>query len=84
MAAELEQTLTLLSSHRSVLGYVFLSRGQPTSIIRHSGVIFEGEQGKKYASAIGRIMDGVQGGLEDVFGGDSDGVCVSLYVSTRV
>jgi dynein light chain roadblock-type len=81
MAAELEQTLTLLSSHRSVLGYVFLSRGQPTSIIRHSGVIFEGEQGRKYASAIGRIMDGVQGGLED---GDSDGVCVSLYVPTRV
>ncbi|KIM83522.1 hypothetical protein PILCRDRAFT_69324 [Piloderma croceum F 1598] len=65
MAAELEQTLALLSSHRSVLGYVLLSRGQPVSIIRHSGVIFEGEQGRKYASAIGRIIDSVQGGLED-------------------
>jgi len=73
MPAELEQPLTLLSSHRSVLGYILLSRGQPVSIIRHSGVIFEGEQGRKYASAIGRIVESVQGGLEEVYGNDSDG-----------
>ncbi|KIM75571.1 hypothetical protein PILCRDRAFT_98889 [Piloderma croceum F 1598] len=65
MPAELEQTLALLSSHRSVLGYMLLSRGQPVSIIRHSGVIFEGEQGRKYASMIGRIVESVQGGLEE-------------------
>ncbi|RDX45410.1 hypothetical protein OH76DRAFT_1357905 [Lentinus brumalis] len=70
---ELEQTLTLLTSHRSVLGYMLLSRGQPVTIIRHSGVVFEGEQGKKYASAIARIVHSVQTGLEEVSGGHSDG-----------
>ena len=72
--AELEQTLVLLSSHRSVLRYMLLSRGHPISIIRHSGVIFEGEQRRKYAGAIGKIIESVQGGLEEVYGNDSDGV----------
>ncbi|KAH9948053.1 hypothetical protein B0H21DRAFT_821396 [Amylocystis lapponica] len=63
---ELEQTLTMLSSHRSVLGYMLLSRSHPVTIIRHSGVIFEGEQGRKYASAISRIVASVQTGLEEV------------------
>ncbi|OJT02782.1 hypothetical protein TRAPUB_6638 [Trametes pubescens] len=71
---ELEQTLTLLTSHRSVLGYMLLSRGQPVTIIRHSGVVFEGEQGKKYASAIARIVQSVQTGLEDVSGGHNEGL----------
>ncbi|KAI0765486.1 hypothetical protein C8Q74DRAFT_1371276 [Fomes fomentarius] len=70
---ELEQTLTLLTSHRSVLGYMLLNRGQPVTIIRHSGVVFEGEQGKKYASAIARIVHSVQTGLEDVSGDHNDG-----------
>ncbi|KAH9887352.1 hypothetical protein C8Q73DRAFT_657303 [Cubamyces lactineus] len=70
---ELEQTLTLLTSHRSVLGYMLLSRGQPVTIIRHSGVVFEGEQGKKYASAIARIVQSVQTGLEEVSGGHHEG-----------
>ncbi|KAJ8481262.1 hypothetical protein ONZ51_g6104 [Trametes cubensis] len=70
---ELEQTLTLLTSHRSVLGYMLLSRGQPVTIIRHSGVVFEGEQGKKYASAIARIVQSVQTGLEEVSGGHNEG-----------
>ncbi|KAN0119040.1 hypothetical protein V8E52_004487 [Russula decolorans] len=70
---ELEQTLALLSSHRSVLGYLLLSRGQPVSIIRHSGVVFEGDHGRKYASAIGKIIDGVQSALEDVSGEVNEG-----------
>ncbi|KAI9458052.1 hypothetical protein HD554DRAFT_2029731 [Boletus coccyginus] len=74
MPPELEQTLTLLSSHRSVLGYLLLSRGDQVSIIRHSGVVFEGEQGRKYASVIGRIVESVQAGLEEVSGEDNDGV----------
>ena len=78
---ELEQTLTLLTSHRSVLGYMLLSRGQPVTIIRHSGVVFEGEQGKKYASAIARIVHSVQTGLEDVSGGHNDGVSPSSDVA---
>lgn len=74
MSPELESTLALLSSHRSVLGYMLVSRGHPVSIIRHSGVVFEGEQGRKYASMIGRIVESVQGGLEEVHAGEIDGV----------
>jgi len=73
MPPELEQTLALLSSHRSVLGYLLLSRGDQVSIIRHSGVVFEGEHGRKYASVIGRIVESVQAGLEEVSGEENDG-----------
>ncbi|KIK28280.1 hypothetical protein PISMIDRAFT_91746 [Pisolithus microcarpus 441] len=65
MPAELEQTLSMLSAHRSVLGYILLSRGEQVSIIRHSGVVFEGDQGKKYAAVIRRIVESVQTGLEE-------------------
>lgn len=71
---ELEQTLALLSGHRSVLGYLLVSRGHPVSIIRHSGVVFEGEQGRKYATAIGRMVESVQGALEEVSGEPNEGV----------
>jgi len=36
--------------------------------------IIEGEQGKKYASAIGKIVESVQAGLEEVSGSENDGV----------
>ncbi|CAL1705847.1 unnamed protein product [Somion occarium] len=65
---ELEQTFTLLTSHRSVLGYLLLARGPPVAIIRHSGVVFEGEQGRKYAHAVERIVESVHTGLEEVAG----------------
>jgi dynein light chain roadblock-type len=42
------------------------------SIIRHSGVIFEGEHGRRYASAIARIMESVQIGLTEIHGEDGD------------
>ena len=83
MPPELEQTLALLSSHRSVLGYLLLSRGDQVSIIRHSGVVFEGEHGRKYASVIVRIVESVQAGLEEVSGEENDGVR-SFFLSTRV
>jgi len=73
MPPELEQTLALLSAHRSVLGYLLLSRGDQVSIIRHSGVVFEGEHGRKYASVIARIVESVQSGLEEVSGEENDG-----------
>jgi dynein light chain roadblock-type len=76
MTPELESTLSLLSSHRSVLGYMLVSRGHPVSIIRHSGVIFEGDQGRRYASAVGKIVESVQVGLEEA-AGDSDMVSLS-------
>lgn len=69
---ELEQTLTMLTSHRSVLGYMLLTRSHPTTIIRHSGVVFEGEQGRKYAGAVGRIVESVQRGLEEVSADQSE------------
>jgi dynein light chain roadblock-type len=46
------------------------------SIIRHSGVIFEGDQGRRYASAVGKIVESVQGGLEEV-AGENDVVSLS-------
>ena len=76
MSPELEQALSMLSSHRSVLGYILLSRSHPVSIIRHSGVIFEGEQGKRYAGVIARIVEGVQGGLDEIHAGETDGVSI--------
>jgi dynein light chain roadblock-type len=81
MSAELEQTLALLSSHRSVLGYLLLSRGDQVSIIRHSGVVFEGEQGRKYASVIGKMVESVQAGLEEVSGSENDGVRNNYMIS---
>lgn len=73
MTTELEQTFSMLSSHRSVLGYLLLSRSHPVSIIRHSGVIFEGEQGKRYAAVIARIVESVQTGLDEIHAGETDG-----------
>ncbi|KAF9039100.1 hypothetical protein BJ165DRAFT_1416503 [Panaeolus papilionaceus] len=70
MSPELDQTLAMLSSHRSVLGYLLITRGSHPSIIRHSGVVFEGEQGKRYAAVIARIVESVQTGLEEVRGDD--------------
>lgn len=67
---ELEATLQVLSSHRTVLGILVLSRATPPSIIRHSGVVFEGEQGKKYAKAVGRIVAACKKGLDEVDGGE--------------
>ena len=75
---ELEQTLSMLSSHRTVLGYLLLSRTAPISIIRHSGVVFDGEQGKKYAGAVGKIVEAVRSGLEDVSADGSDSVRASM------
>ena len=50
------------------------------SIIRHSGVVFEGEQGRKYASVIARIVETVQAGLEEISGEENDGVCGRLVL----
>lgn len=77
---EIEQTLTMLSGHRSVLGYMVLSRGGTVSIIKHSGVVFEGDQGKKYAGVIEKMVDSVQTGLEEISGEQNEGVSVALQM----
>ena len=74
MSPDLEQKLALLTSHRSVLGYILIARGHHPSIIRHSGVVFEGEHGKKYATVVTRIVASVQSGLDEVRREDSVGV----------
>jgi hypothetical protein len=56
----------MLSSHRTVLGVLLLSRASPPAIIRHSGVVFEGEQGRKYAKAVGRIVDACKEGFDEI------------------
>ena len=71
---ELENILSMISSHHAVLGFMFLTRGQPFSIVKQSGVIFEGEQGRKYASTVARIMESVQIGLDDIHDEDTEGV----------
>lgn len=45
LTPESEQTFSLLTSHRSVLRYLFklLTRGPQVTIIRHSGAVFEGD-----------------------------------------
>ena len=67
----------MLSGHRSVLGYMVLSRGGTVSIIKHSGVVFEGDQGKKYAGVIEKIVDSVQTGLEEISGEQNEGVSLA-------
>ena len=80
---EIEQTLTMLSGHRSVLGYMVLSRGGAVSIVKHSGVVFEGDQGRKYAGVIERIVDSVQTGLEEISGEQNEGVSLVLSRGRR-
>lgn len=81
LAPEMEQILTSLTSYRSVLGYMLLSRGHPATLIRHSGVVFEGEQGRRYAHAVSRIVDAAQDGLDEVAAeGDTVSDCFLLNV----
>ena len=47
-------------------------------IIRHTGVVFDGEQGRKYAAAITRIVDAVRSGLDDVALEGADPVSIIL------
>lgn len=80
-SSNLDSSLESMTSHRSVLGYILLSRSTPASIIRHSGSVFEGEQGKKYATAIKRMADTVQAGLEDISGPSNVTICTDFSAS---
>ncbi|KAG8763899.1 hypothetical protein FRC11_009421 [Ceratobasidium sp. 423] len=61
---EVEYTLSRLSGHRNVRGVLVLAR--QGAIIRYSGVAFEGEQGRKYAMAVKKIVDCCRTNLEEV------------------
>lgn len=59
----------MLSTHRSVLGYILLAHPMHStgvSIIRSSGVVFDGDSGKKYAGMIAKIIETVREGVEEV------------------
>ncbi|KAF9487469.1 hypothetical protein BDN71DRAFT_1404708, partial [Pleurotus eryngii] len=71
---EIDHTLSLLSSHRTVFGYIVLSRGHPHGIVRQSRLIFDGEHGRKCATAIGKIMENVRSSLEELSEGPNGGV----------
>ena len=73
MPPELEQTLAIMTSHRSVLGYLLITRGPHPRMIRHSGIVFDGEQGERYAAVVARIVETVQAGLEEIHGDDGLG-----------
>ncbi|KJA14693.1 hypothetical protein HYPSUDRAFT_427143 [Hypholoma sublateritium FD-334 SS-4] len=73
MPPELEQTLAIMTSHRAVLGYLLITRGPHPRMIRHSGIVFDGEQGKRYAAVVARIVETVQAGLEEIQGDDGLG-----------
>ncbi|CAE6457286.1 Dynein light chain roadblock-type 2 AltName: Full=Dynein light chain 2B, cytoplasmic [Rhizoctonia solani AG-1 IB] len=61
---EIEYTLSRLSGHRNVRGVLVLAR--QGAIIRYSGVAFEGEQGRKYAVAVKKIVDCCRTNLEEI------------------
>ena len=52
------------------------------AIIRHSGVVFEGDQGKKYAHAVELIVESVATGLEEV-AGESGDVVRSRFLGSK-
>ncbi|CAE6404524.1 unnamed protein product [Rhizoctonia solani] len=60
---EIEYTLSRLSGHRNVRGVLVLAR--QGAIIRYSGVAFEGEQGRKYAAAVKKIVDCCRTNIEE-------------------
>ena len=41
-------------------------------------MVFDGEQGRRYARAIGKIVEAVRSGLEEI-SGDGDGVSVFFF-----
>ncbi len=74
---ELEEKFAGISSHATVLGYMVLSRSAPVTLIRNSGTIFEGERGRNYAASVAKMVDAVQGFLEDVNEDGADKVSVN-------
>jgi hypothetical protein len=71
-------------SHDSALGRhiraiatffeLVLLRGHSVSIIRHSGIAFDGEQESHYVSAVARIVEDVSGAFVQASGEQNDGV----------
>lgn len=78
---ELEEKFAGISSHATVLGYLVLSRSSPVTMIRNSGTIFEGERGRNYAAAVAKMVDAVQGFLEDVREDGADKVSGTLILT---
>lgn len=71
---EIEATLARLSAYRNVRGVMVLTHSRPTAhtsnipdtaILQTTGTVFEGDGGKKYASAVESIVEGVINALKE-------------------
>ena len=86
VSSSLDDTLSSLTANKNVLGYLLLTRSSepgPVGIIRMSGAIFDGDKGKKYASVVSRMVQAVQGGLDDVQVEDEHDDLRFLRIRTR-
>ncbi|WVO23384.1 uncharacterized protein IAS62_004736 [Cryptococcus decagattii] len=71
---EIGATLARLSAYRNVRGVRVLTHAHPTAntsntpgtaILQTTGTVFEGDGGKKYASAVESIVEGVINALKE-------------------
>lgn len=71
---EVEATLARLSTYRNVRGVMVLTRSRhtadtsntsDTAILQTTGIIFEGDGGKRYASVVESIVGGVTKALKE-------------------
>ncbi|KZO91990.1 hypothetical protein CALVIDRAFT_488189, partial [Calocera viscosa TUFC12733] len=67
--SEADTLITRLSAHRAVRGVLIISNPEH-AIIRASGPMFDGEEGRKYARVIGRVVRVVREGVQEVGEGD--------------
>lgn len=73
-APEVETTLARLSTYRNVRGVMVLTRTRhtadtsntsDTAVLQTTGTVFEGDGGKRYASAVESIVGGVTKALKE-------------------
>jgi dynein light chain roadblock-type len=76
---EVESILNRISSNRNVRGVMVLSREGP--IIRSSGAVFEGDSGRRYASAVKKIVDTCKAGLDEAVEGGARSLSCPMTTS---
>lgn len=73
-APEVETTLARLSTYRNIRGVMVLTRTRhtadtsntsDTAVLQTTGTVFEGDGGKRYASAVESIVGGVTKALKE-------------------
>jgi hypothetical protein len=82
---EIESTLARLSAYRNVRGVMIISRSSDISgaaggVIQHTGSVFEGESGRKYARVVEGLVRSVSTAVTEV----DEGVCALPPYLTRL